>query len=88
MSISPGGLSGFGANHHLPQVLVTLNMPTLQQPEAYVGHANRLFDNDGVLVREDTRVFFRLSSARFAGWIDAVSMRRAGMALAPLARQT
>ena len=87
MSISPGGLGAFGANHHLRQVLVTLNMPTLQQPEAYVGHANRLFDNDGVLVREDTRVFFQAFISACA-WIDAVSTRRAGMGLAPLARQT
>ena len=37
MSVSPGAIGGFGANHHLRQCLVFLNMPTLQQPEAYVG---------------------------------------------------
>jgi len=32
VSVSPGGISGFGANHHLRQSLVFLNVPTLQQP--------------------------------------------------------
>jgi chromate reductase len=37
VSVSPGALSGFGANQHLRQSLVFLNMPTLQQPEVYLG---------------------------------------------------
>ena len=37
ISVSPGGVGGFGANHHLRQSLVFLNVPVLQQPEAYVG---------------------------------------------------
>jgi chromate reductase len=34
MSVSPGAIGGFGANHHLRQSLVFLDMPVLQQPEA------------------------------------------------------
>ena len=34
VSVSPGAIAGFGANHHLRQSLVFLDMPTLQQPEA------------------------------------------------------
>jgi chromate reductase len=34
VSVSPGAIGGFGANHHLRQSLVFLNVPTLQQPEA------------------------------------------------------
>ena len=37
VSVSPGAISGFGANHHLRQSLVFLDMPTLQQPEANIG---------------------------------------------------
>ncbi|EGO64635.1 NADPH-dependent FMN reductase, partial [Acetonema longum] len=33
VSVSPGGLSAFGANHHLRQSLVFLNVLTMQQPE-------------------------------------------------------
>src|ERR1700742_2965050 len=43
VSTSPGAMGGFGANHHLRQSLVFLDMPVLQQPEAYNGHANTLF---------------------------------------------
>jgi chromate reductase len=36
VSASPGAIGGFGANHHLRQSLVFLNVPTMQQPEAYL----------------------------------------------------
>src|SRR4029077_6882196 len=38
ISVSPGGVGGFGANHHLRQSLVFLNVPLLTQ-EAYIGNA-------------------------------------------------
>jgi chromate reductase len=41
---SPSAIGAFGANHHLRQSLVFLNVPTMQQPEAYVGHADKLFE--------------------------------------------
>jgi chromate reductase len=44
ISVSPGAIGGFGANHHLRQSLVFLNVPTMQQPEAYIGNAANLFD--------------------------------------------
>ena len=39
VSVSPGAIGAFGANHHLRQSLVFLDMPALQQPEAYIGGA-------------------------------------------------
>ena len=59
VSVSPGGISGFGANHHLRQSLVFLNMPTLQQPEAYIGHINSLIDKNGKITNNDTLKFFQ-----------------------------
>src|SRR5947208_1897751 len=47
ISVSPGALSAFGANHHLRQSFVFLDMPALQQPEAYIGNAAKLFDEQG-----------------------------------------
>src|SRR5437588_9773205 len=44
ISVSPGAISGFGANHHLRQMLVFLNVPAMQQPEAYIGGADKLLD--------------------------------------------
>ncbi|MDB5415555.1 MAG: NADPH-dependent oxidoreductase [Rubritepida sp.] len=72
MSVSPGAIGGFGANHHLRQSLVFLNMPVLQQPEAYVGGAASLFLDDGSLAKEGTRDFFAAFMKAFADWIAAV----------------
>ncbi|APU71031.1 Chromate reductase [Companilactobacillus crustorum] len=47
VSVSPGAISGFGANHALRQSLVFLNMPILQQPEAYIGNVTQILDEDG-----------------------------------------
>ena len=45
-------IGAFGANHHLRQSLVFLNVPTMQQPEAYVSHVDKLFDEHGKLVND------------------------------------
>ena len=47
ISVSPGAIGGFGANHHLRQSLVFLDVPMMQQPEAYIGGAGKLFDEAG-----------------------------------------
>ena len=47
VSASPGGIGGFGVNHHLRQSLVFLNVPAMAQPEAYIGGADKLFDASG-----------------------------------------
>lgn len=70
MSVSPGAIGGFGANHHLRQSLVFLDMPILQQPEAYVGHAATLFRPDGDLANEATETFFRNFINAFAVLIE------------------
>lgn len=58
VTASPGGIGGFGANHHLRQSLVFLNVPTLQQPEAYIGNVANLIDENGNIV-EGTLSFFQ-----------------------------
>jgi chromate reductase len=72
VSNSPGALSGFGANHHLRQSLVFLNMPTLQQPEAYVGGVNKLVDAEGNITNAETKKFLEGFLVTFAGWIEKV----------------
>jgi len=72
MSLSPGGIGGFGANHHLRQSLVFLDMPVLQQPEAYVGDAYALFDVAGEFAAEDGRIFFKSFIDAFAEWTDLI----------------
>ena len=72
VSVSPGAIGGFGANHHLRQSLVFLNMPTLQQPEAYIGGAADLFDSAGKLSNEKTREFMQKFLAAFEALIGRV----------------
>ena len=70
VSVSPGALGAFGANHHLRQSLVFLNVPTMPQPEAYVGGAGKLFDADGRLTNESTREFLKTFLQAFNVWIE------------------
>jgi chromate reductase len=72
ISVSPGGIGGFGANHHLRQSLVFLDMPVLQQPEAYIGGAATLFADDGSIAIETTRKFLTGLLESFAAWIERV----------------
>jgi chromate reductase, NAD(P)H dehydrogenase (quinone) len=59
ISQSPGGLGGFGANHHLRQVLTCLNMPIVQQPEVYLGNIQNVMDDHGNLKNEGTVKFLQ-----------------------------
>jgi len=77
VSVSPGALGAFGANHHLRQSLVFLNMPTLQQ-EAYIGNAAALFDLQGNLTNEKTRDFLRGFMSAFGDWIALTTPVPAG----------
>ncbi len=70
VSVSPGAMGGFGANHHLRQTLVFLNVPTLQQPEAYIGNAANLFDERGHLANDSTRGFLTRFMQAFAVWVE------------------
>lgn len=70
VSVSPGAIGGFGANHHLRQSLVFLNVPVLQQPEAYVGGAGKLFDEAGRMTNESTRGFLGKFIEAYADWVE------------------
>ena len=71
ISASPGSIGGFGANHHLRQSLVFLNVPAMAQPEAYMGGADKLFDAQGKLVNDGTRKFLQDFMQAFGSWIAA-----------------
>ena len=71
ISVSPGAIGGFGANHHLRQALVFLNVPLLSQ-EAYVGNAFALFDDKGELINDSTADFLRAYGQAFADWIEVI----------------
>lgn len=70
VSVSIGNISGFGANHHLRQSLVFVNVPTMAQPEAYIGDASGLFDDSGNLTNESIKEFLRTFIEAFAQWVE------------------
>jgi chromate reductase, NAD(P)H dehydrogenase (quinone) len=70
ISVSPGQIGGFGANHHLRQSLVFLNMPAMQQPEAYIGGADQLFDASGKITNDGTRGFLTKFMEAYAAWVE------------------
>jgi len=71
VSASPGAVGAFGANHHLRQSLVFLNVPAMPQPEAYIGGADKLFEASGQLTNDATRALLQRFMQSFAAWIAA-----------------
>lgn len=69
ISVSPGAISGFGANHHLRQILTFLNVHTMAQPEAYIGGVMNLINEDGS-VKEDTVGFLQLIVESYVAWFN------------------
>ncbi len=70
VSISPIG--GFGANHHIRQSLMCLNVPLMQQPEAYIGNAAKLFDESGALADNSTKEFAAKYIHAFTAWVETI----------------
>jgi NAD(P)H-dependent FMN reductase/ketosteroid isomerase-like protein len=77
VSVTPYKLGAFGANHALRQTFVFLNMPVMQQPEAYLGDVASLFDEGGKLKDESTGALLTKFMTAFDRWIDAVRGARA-----------
>ena len=52
VSVTPYSSGGMAANHALRQTFVYLNMPAMQQPEAYISNAGDLVDATGEVINE------------------------------------
>jgi chromate reductase len=77
VSASPGAMGGFGANHQLRQACVFLNMPMMQQPEAYLGHVtDDSFDEAGCLKDGPLKDLVMKLAAAFADWVDMIVRSR------------
>jgi chromate reductase len=75
ISLSPGAIGGFGANQHLRQSMVFLNVPMMQQPEAYIGGGGNLFDDKGNITNDTTREFVEKFLQAFSAWIDRTAAK-------------
>ncbi|HEX8613135.1 MAG TPA: NADPH-dependent FMN reductase [Telluria sp.] len=69
VSVTPGALGAFGANHHLRQSLVFLNMPAMQQPEAYLANIGSQYEGDN-LTNDSTKAFLQKFVDAFAAWVE------------------
>lgn len=69
ISSSQGAQGGFGANHHLRPAFVFAGAPVLPH-EAYIGFTGGLFDENGQLVKDDTKAFLKDFTGKFAAFID------------------
>jgi len=78
---SPGMTGGFGSNHALRQSCVFLDMPVMQQPEAYWGLLNdEKLGADGTINDQALAKFVRGFAAAFADWVDLIVKGRAAIA--------
>ncbi|WP_260961333.1 NADPH-dependent FMN reductase [Pseudomonas citri] len=68
-SASPGAIGGFGANHHLRQSLVFLDVPCMQQPEAYLSGAGTAFDEAGN-PSDTVKPFLQTFINAYAKWVE------------------
>ena len=77
VSASIGASGGFGANHQLRQSCVFLNMPVMQQPEAYLGHvSDDSFDADGCLKEGPLKDIVTTLAHAFHDWVEMILKAR------------
>ena len=83
VTASPGSIGGFGANHQIRQACVFLNMPVMQQPEAYLSNvSDDAFDADGCLKDGKLKEFVEKLAHAFHDWVDVIHRARAALELA------
>jgi chromate reductase len=81
VTASPGSIGGFGANHQIRQACVFLNMPVMQQPEAYLGHvSDDSFAADGKLKDGPLKGLVTTLAHAFHDWVDMIHRSRAALA--------
>jgi chromate reductase, NAD(P)H dehydrogenase (quinone) len=73
VSVTISSLGAFGANHHLRQSLVFVNVPTMSQPEAYISSAQDLFSAEGQLINDSTKEFLESFMIAFERWVTVHS---------------
>jgi len=77
VTASPGSIGGFGANHQIRQACVFLNMPVMQQPEAYLGHvSDDAFDESGCLTEGPLKEIITGLAHAFHDWVDMIQRSR------------
>lgn len=73
ISVTPGGLGAFGANHHLRQPMTFLNVFMLQQPEAYISNVADQLNDKGEFADENSLGYLKNYMEAFSQWVNKVS---------------
>jgi len=77
VTASPGSIGGFGSNHQIRQACVFLNMPVMQQPEAYLGHVtDDSFDDSGCLKEGPLKELVTKLAHAFHDWVEMIHRSR------------
>lgn len=76
VSCSPGAIAGFGANQHLRQPFVFLDIRCMQQPEAYIGNVDKIFDEEDNLSSGSTKDFLNQYMHKFADWVSTFTAKQ------------
>jgi chromate reductase len=72
VSVTPGGLGAFGANHHLRPSCVFLDIPLMQQPEAYLSGVGGAFGEDGALADVKLEKLLGRFIHAYADWVEKI----------------
>jgi chromate reductase len=77
VTVSPGSIGGFGANHQIRQSAVFLNMPVMQQPETYLGHVtDDSFDGNECLKDGPLKELVTKLAHSFHDWVEMIHRSR------------
>ena len=77
VTASPGSIGGFGSNHQIRQSCVFLNMPVMQQPEAYLGHvSDDSFGEDGCIKEGPLKDLISGLAQSFHDWVHMIHESR------------
>lgn len=69
---SGGGIGTALAQQHLRNVLAYLDVPLLNQPEAYIQYSENLVDDTGTVTDEKKRAFLQAWVDAYVAWVDLV----------------
>lgn len=84
VTASPGTTGGFGCNHHLRQCCVFLDMPMMQQPEAYLAKvSDDSFGEDGAVTDPRMANLLGKLGKAFADWVGLIHAGRGALAPDP-----
>jgi chromate reductase, NAD(P)H dehydrogenase (quinone) len=73
MSASPSAIGTARAQYHLRQILVALNLFTLNQPEVVIADAAHRFDEKGNLIHEPTKQLIQELLKNLVDWTRRIS---------------